>query len=297
MAITVVGLVLASSVSGRLKSGIQLDSAAYTANQQIARQYGGSASDPGVVVIDLPNGTTVTSAGVAARLRGLDAEIAKRMPGFREISYASTGDQALLGNGGRSTILLVYPPAAGRDVPATVLDRLSAAAEAAVPGATVHSTGLNALASGNAARGNSSVVTELLIGSLGALIVLAWVFGSFLAAHVQPQCAERDAAACVERHDLAVEDRRLPASHVGEHLRFGERGSDVVATMRAHPYPIAVDVEESARAIPLDLRRHVEVLGRGRQRTGLGEHGLVEGQGHAIASTDPSASTTVQIGT
>ncbi|WP_220182894.1 MMPL family transporter [Sphaerisporangium album] len=181
LAITVVGLVLAPSVSGRLKSGILLDSAAYTANERIAAQYGGSASDPGVVVIDLPDGLTVTSDGVAAKLRALDARIAKGMPGLREISFASTGDQALLGNGGRSTILLVYPPQAGRDVPAAVLDQLTSAARTALPEATVHSTGLNALASGSASSGHSSVMTELLIGALGALIVLAWVFGSVLA--------------------------------------------------------------------------------------------------------------------
>jgi RND superfamily putative drug exporter len=181
LAITGVGLLLAPSVSGRLKSGIHLNSAAYTANERIAKQYGGSASDTGVVVIDLPNGTTVNSSGMAAKLRGLDAQIAKGTPGLREISYASTGNQALLGNGGRSTILLVYPPAAGSDVPPTVLDQLAAAARTALPGATVHGTGINALASGNAASGNSSVVTELLVGALGALIVLAWVFGSFLA--------------------------------------------------------------------------------------------------------------------
>lgn len=181
LAITGVGLLLAPSVSGRLKSGIHLNTAAYTANEHIARQYGGSASDTGVVVIDLPNGTTVTSKGMAAKLRGLDAQIAKAMPALREISYASTGNRALVGNGGRSTILLVYPPVAGSDIPGPVLDRLAAAARGAVPGATAHGTGINALASGNASSGKSSVVTELLVGALAALIVLAWVFGSFLA--------------------------------------------------------------------------------------------------------------------
>jgi RND superfamily putative drug exporter len=102
----------------------------------------------GVLVIDLANGTTVESIGIAAKLRGLDAQIANGTPGLREISYASTGNEALVSNGGRSTILLVYPPAAGSDVPAEVLDQLSAAARTAVPGATVHSTGVNALASG-----------------------------------------------------------------------------------------------------------------------------------------------------
>jgi hypothetical protein len=113
------------------------------------------------VVIDLPNGMTVKSNGVAEQLRGLDAQITKGMPALREISYASTGNEALVSNGGRSTILLVYPPAAGSDVPATVLDELSAAARTAVPGATVHSTGVNALASGNASSGGRTSLSDV----------------------------------------------------------------------------------------------------------------------------------------
>src|SRR5690349_2041377 len=65
LAITVVGIVLAPSVSSRLKSGNHLHSAAYTADQQIATQYGGATSNPGVFVLDLPAGQTVTSPGVA----------------------------------------------------------------------------------------------------------------------------------------------------------------------------------------------------------------------------------------
>ena len=45
----------------------------------------------------------------------------------------------------------------------------------------MHGTSLKALAAGNTAKGNSSVLAELLVGALGALVVLAWVFGSFLA--------------------------------------------------------------------------------------------------------------------
>jgi RND superfamily putative drug exporter len=62
-----------------------------------------------------------------------------------------------------------------------VLDQLAGAAKSTLPTATVHATGKAALASGNASSGNSSVLTELLIGALAALLVLAWVFGSFLA--------------------------------------------------------------------------------------------------------------------
>ncbi|MCU1686790.1 MAG: MmpL protein [Amycolatopsis sp.] len=181
LAITIVGVVLAPSVSGRLVSGTSLSSPAYTANQQIAAQYGGAASNPAVVVIDLPAGTTVDSPGVHAQLQGLDAGIAKAVPQLREISYAATANPALIGKGGTSTILLAYPPKAGAEVPPEVLDQLNSAATTAVPGATVHSTSLQALASGGAAQHNSSVLAELLIGALGALLVLAWVFASFLA--------------------------------------------------------------------------------------------------------------------
>jgi RND superfamily putative drug exporter len=97
------------------------------------------------------------------------------------MSYASTGNQSLVSNGGRSTILMVFPPNANTDVPPQVLDQLAGAATSALPTATVHATGKTALASGSASSGNSSVLTELLIGALAALLVLAWVFGSFLA--------------------------------------------------------------------------------------------------------------------
>jgi RND superfamily putative drug exporter len=181
LVITIVGVFVAPSVSGSLQSGVHLHSAGFSANQQIARQYGGASSYPGVVVLDLPKGVTAATPGISAKLHALDAAVAKAAPGMREISYASTGNKALLGKGGSSTILLVYPALAGDHVATPVLDRLTVVATNAVPGATVHSTGLEALASGNASGGGSSVLSELLIGALGALVVLAWVFGSFLA--------------------------------------------------------------------------------------------------------------------
>ena len=181
LVITAVGMWLAPSVSGRLSGGESPNGASYTANVRIAEQYGGAASNPGVVVIDLPNGLTVGSAEVSGQLRDLDGQVAKVAPGLREISYASTGNQALVANGGQSTIVLVYPPTAGHDLPWAVLDQLSVAAKTAVPGASVTSTSLGALASGSGSTANSSVLAELLVGALGALIILAWVFGSFLA--------------------------------------------------------------------------------------------------------------------
>ncbi|MDT4932974.1 MAG: putative drug exporter of the superfamily, partial [Pseudonocardiales bacterium] len=181
LAITIVGIVLAPSLSSRLKSGNHLHSAAYTADQQIAKQYGGATSDPGVVVLNLPAGETVRSAGVAAELNAVDAQIAKAAPTVPVVSYASTGSQTLVGTGGTSTIVLAYPPRQGSDMDTAAVDTIAHAAKAAAPGLAVHGTSLKVLAAGNTVTGHSSVLAELLVGALGALVVLAWVFGSLLA--------------------------------------------------------------------------------------------------------------------
>ncbi|WP_432840755.1 MMPL family transporter [Dactylosporangium sp. CA-092794] len=182
LAITAVGLVVAPSVSGRLVGGGTVNSPAVIANEQIGKQYAGAGSNPGVIVLDLPAGTTVTSAGMPARLLAVDAALAKATPPVRTLSFAATGSQTLVGSGGRSTVVLVYPPANGADVDADAVSALTGAARAAAPDLTVHGTSLKALEDGKPARqGNSTVLSELAIGVLGALIVLAWVFGSFLA--------------------------------------------------------------------------------------------------------------------
>ncbi|MBL7490530.1 MMPL family transporter [Frankia sp. AgB1.9] len=181
LAITVLGLLAAPSVSGRLKSGSHVHSSAYTANVAIAKRYGGATSNPGVLVLNLPTGQKVGSPAATAELRAVDARIATAAPAVRLVSYASTGSQTLVGDGGTSTIVLAYPPQQGDDVSPEMIDTLTAAAKSAAPALTVHGTSLIALAAGNTTSGNSSVLTELLIGALGALVVLAWVFGSFLA--------------------------------------------------------------------------------------------------------------------
>ena len=183
VAITVVGVLVAPSVSSRLTSGNHLDgSAAYAANGQIAGQYGGATSDPGVLVLDMPAGQTVASPDVQAQLKAVDAGLVRAAPTVRTVSYASTGSATLVGEGGASTIVLAYPPKNGQDIETASLDQLTRVAAAAAPKLTVHGTSLKALAAGTAsAGGNSTVLGELLVGAAGALIVLAWVFGSFLA--------------------------------------------------------------------------------------------------------------------
>ena len=183
LAITIVGAVLAPSVSGRLKGGNTVNTAAYRADQQIAASYGGATSDPGVVTLNLPAGQTVTSPGVSDELAAVDAAVTGVVTGSRVVSYTNTGGSpVLVGAGGTSAITLVYPPGQGKDIDSTAVDAITQAARSAAPSLSVGGTSLKSLAAGTTtSSGNSSVLAELLIGGLGALVVLAWVFGSFLA--------------------------------------------------------------------------------------------------------------------
>ena len=181
LVLTIVAVVLAPSVSGRLKSGNHMNTAAYRANQALAARYGGVTSDPGVVTLNLASGQTLSTPAVRAELNAVDQAIQHASPGVRTVSYAATGSSALIGSGGRSTIVLVYPPHDGDDMSSGAVDTIRTAAGHAAPGLSVHATSLVSLEAGNTANGNSSLLTELLIGGAAALLVLAWVFGSFLA--------------------------------------------------------------------------------------------------------------------
>src|SRR5699024_422464 len=105
--------------------------------------------------------------------------VQEAMPPARVVSWASTGDAALVSDDGRTTFALIYlPPAEGSVAGLPAI-------EAALDGATVG--GAEVLLTGRpvldepAENGGSGVLIEILIGASGALLVLAWIFGSLLA--------------------------------------------------------------------------------------------------------------------
>ena len=180
LAVAVIGVLIAPQLSGRLQSGTTLHSATYTANQTMQSQYGGVAANPSVLVVDLPAGTHVSDSQTTAALDAAD-HVAQSAPGVHDISYATTHDASLVGKNGASTLVLVYPPTAGNAVDQPVMDHMAATITHDLPGAHVNQTGYEQLSAGNASSGGSSVLTEILIGGLLALLVLFWVFGSALA--------------------------------------------------------------------------------------------------------------------
>jgi RND superfamily putative drug exporter len=160
---------------------------AFAANTRIVETYGsGGDIAPLVPVVSLPQGKTVDSPAVRAGLEKALAKIEAAVPHSRVASYASTHDDAFVSKDRRTTFALVYIPPTGGVDPGQAEARAaqSAVDGITVAGAPVHITGLNALradAADTGKSGGSSMAVEALIAGGGALLVLAFVFASWMA--------------------------------------------------------------------------------------------------------------------
>jgi RND superfamily putative drug exporter len=174
------GGVAAGQLSGHLTHQFSFPgTAADKANQAILTSYGNGASTyPMVPVVVLPRGTSADDPAVR---RAFDA--AAVSPQLRVVSYPSTGDRRFVGADGRTVFGLIFvPPTTGTPAPDRASQVIRAMSSALPAGATVRVTGLDELATVDTDTGSGTgVLTETLIGGLGALVVLAFVFSSLLA--------------------------------------------------------------------------------------------------------------------
>jgi putative drug exporter of the RND superfamily len=158
----------------------------FETNSELARIYGaGGDVAPIVPVVTLPEGKTVDSPGVRAELDAALSKVEAALPESMSASFASTGDRAFVSDDGRTTFALVYIPAVGGLDPGQEEARATQAALAGVTvgGSPVEVTGLDALrASAGESHGDGAgVMLGTLLAALGALLVLAFVFRSFMA--------------------------------------------------------------------------------------------------------------------
>ena len=158
----------------------------YETNEELAAIYGtGGDVAPIVPVVTLPEGTTVDSPGVRAELAAALAKVEAALPESISASFASTGDRAFVSDDGRTTFALVYIPAKGGVDPGLEEARSAQAAldGVTVGGSPVEVTGLDALraSAGDIEGAGAGVVLGTLLAALGALLVLAFVFRSFMA--------------------------------------------------------------------------------------------------------------------
>jgi putative drug exporter of the RND superfamily len=186
---TIAGIMAAGPASEALDQEFSVpEKEGWETNVAIAEQYKGTGGDtaPLVPVVTLPEGESLDSPAVKADLAEVDARLKEALPQARIASYASTGDRTFVSDDGRTSFALVYPlPDPNEQFgenPAAYEAANKAIEGATVGGAPVKLTGFDALAEDSGGGGDGpGVLLEAVLGGLGALIVLSFVFASFLA--------------------------------------------------------------------------------------------------------------------
>ena len=177
IALTVLGAYAANAVSSRWLEQFSIPGySAYEANQRALKTFGTGENAP-LVAVFTAHGNVTKIAGIK---RAITAA-ASQNPGSRVSSYFSTGSDAYVSKDRQTTFANLYPPGnQGFNGTVKIGEARSALKQATPPGVTSYLTGRDALqeaASGGDTNG-PSVLTEALIGGLGAIVILLFVFGT-----------------------------------------------------------------------------------------------------------------------
>jgi len=151
------------------------------AAKQIIREFGsGGFSQPYLISFTAPDGKTIT--GNERELAAAFQEVGKAVPNLRVVDEASSGNKVFRTKDDRTAFAMVfYAVSENPTIPIPTEQLREASAEAAPAGWAPGLTGEDVLALGDSGETGPSVLAEVLFGAGGALIVLAFVFASFLA--------------------------------------------------------------------------------------------------------------------
>ncbi|MGH3464788.1 MAG: MMPL family transporter [Kribbellaceae bacterium] len=177
--VAVAGGAVSNQVSKRLTYDFSLPGEPGSQTAALIKETFGNGgfTAPYLVSVTYSEGQQVDTAQVAAAFDAVEAEV----PHVRLLDEAGTGDPAFRTRDGRTSYAMVFyafDPSPGETLPT---DRIRSAVEGAKPaGTTVGVTGEDVLAQGGES-GGFGVLAESVIGGVGALLVLAFVFASMLA--------------------------------------------------------------------------------------------------------------------
>src|SRR6185503_3157033 len=138
---------------------------------------GAGQRPPNVVVFHSPGADVTKSPAVRAAI----ARVVAANPRALTSSYFSTGNAMYASRDRHTTFLQVYPPGRnGLDVKSRAAEMRALAATGLPAGIGVEVTGYQPLEDGTreGTSAGSGVLLEALIGGLGALVILLFVFGT-----------------------------------------------------------------------------------------------------------------------
>lgn len=174
LAVAVAGVATAPTTLDRLSFDFALPGQpAYETNQRIVEQFGGGGLNEPLLLV-------VEGDGAAARAGAVADAAREAVPGTRTVAPGDSGAD-ILAVADDAAVVVAYPPAVpGPDPYAASSPALQQVAqELSADGARVTVSGFGVLSAGGG--GDRGVLVEVLFGGLGALVVLAVVFGSLLA--------------------------------------------------------------------------------------------------------------------
>jgi RND superfamily putative drug exporter len=184
LVLAVAGALTASTTTGRLTHSFATPGAAgYDTNLHLLQTLGIDGNEqPTIAVLTLPAGQNMhTAAGQDIAVRTFAA--ANEAGHLAVADYANTHNAKLISADGRTTWAVFDMP--NPDVPpgTGVMEGIEPALHAAAPpGATVSVTGFEQIQTvGGGGGGGPGVLVETLIGGVGALAVLLFVYGSAVA--------------------------------------------------------------------------------------------------------------------
>jgi RND superfamily putative drug exporter len=175
--LTLFGAFSAAKVSDRWFESFSIPGySAYEANQRTLKTFGTGEQSP-LVAVFRSSGDVTKETGIKDAI----AAGASVNPGSLVSSYWSTGSRAYVSKDGHTAFAEIYPPGTPGFSSTTHIDEVRAKLKAAAPaGVEVNLTGRDPIYedSTGGESGGPSVLTEALIGGLGCLVILFFVFGT-----------------------------------------------------------------------------------------------------------------------
>jgi RND superfamily putative drug exporter len=155
----------------------------YETEKEIVSTYGnGPDEGSSILLVTVPAGRTV--AQEQAKVDGVFVAVAKALPGFRVIATHNTDDPRFVTKDGRTAYGIVVEKKflSFTQQPSFKLVKPVVAAQEKATGFDIATTGYFELSAGDSGdTSGPSLLAETLFGAAGALLILIFVFASFLA--------------------------------------------------------------------------------------------------------------------
>jgi putative drug exporter of the RND superfamily len=175
LVLTLFGAYSAQRVSDRWSEHFSIPGySAYETNQKVLHTFGNGAQAPLVAVFRSDGDVTKETA-----VKEAIAKAAALVPGSRSSSYYSTGDSMYVSADRHTTYAEIYPGGEPKfQLPAYVKKARAALHDSTPAGVQSWLTGRDPLQAAADGGNGPSILTEALIGGIGALIILLFVFGT-----------------------------------------------------------------------------------------------------------------------